>query len=82
MSRADKTATNAVYDIEIDPETLLPVNVRVLLLTGQKGATITKKGEIIGGDHVAFYFDYALSNFNATKIDMPADAQRALAKIR
>ena len=82
MSRADKTATNAVYDVEIDPETLLPVNVRVLLLTGQKGATVTKKGRIVGGDHVAFYFDYALSDFGQTKIDMPLGARRALAKIR
>ena len=67
---------------EIDPETLFPVKVRVLLLTGQKGATITKNGKIVGGDHVAFYFDYALSEFNTTEVKMPADARRALAKIR
>ena len=82
MSRADKTATNASYDIEIDPETLLPVKLRVLLLTGQKGTTITKNGKIVGGDHVAFYFDYALSEFDTAKIEMPRDAQTALAQIR
>lgn len=82
MSRADKTATNATYDIEIDPETLLPLKLRVLLLTGQKGTTITKKGNIVGGDHVAFYFDYELSEFNTTKMDMPRAAQVALGKIR
>ena len=82
MSRADKTATNATYDIEIDPETLLPVKVRVLLLTGQKGATITKNGKIVGGDHVAFYFDYKLGDFNTATVNLPRDARTALRKIR
>ena len=82
MSRADKTTTNAWYDIEIDPETLLPVKLRVRLLTGQRGTTIVKRGKIVGGDHVAFYFDYELSEFNTAKIEMPRDAQVALGKIR
>ena len=70
------------YDIEIDPATTLPTKMRVLLLTGQKGATITKKNRIIGGDHVAFYFDYELSGFDSTKMDIPAPAKKLLAKMR
>ena len=82
MSRADKTATNAYYDVDIDPETVLPVKIRVLLLTGQKGRTITKNNRIVDGDHVAFYFNYDLADFNKTKVDMPISARKALAKIR
>ena len=82
MSRADKNATNASYVIEIDPETKLPVRMRVLLLTGQKGSTVIKKKRIVGGDHVAFYFDYELKDFNKSKMNVPAPARKALSKLR
>lgn len=82
MSRADKTATNVTYDFEIDPRTQLPVKMKVLLLTGQKGATITKDDKIVGGDHVAFHFEYDLADFNKTKVKVPGEALKVLRKLR
>ena len=70
------------YDVEIDPETQLPVKIKVLLLTGQKGTTITKDNRIVGGDHVAFHFVYDLSGFNKTQVKMPAEARKVLSKLR
>ena len=82
MSRADKTTTNAWYDIEIDPETVLPVKIEVTVLTGRKGATLSKGDKIVGGEHVAFHFSYALSKFDdVEQPTIPAEAGKVLAQL-
>ena len=82
MSRADKTATNAYYDIQIDPETQLPKRMRILLLTGQKGLTEVKNNKIVGGDHVAFHFEYELSEFGRKAGSIPPKAKKILDSLR
>ena len=46
--------TNAFYEIEIDPETALPIRIKVTALTGRKGKTRRKGNKIVGGEHAAF----------------------------
>jgi hypothetical protein len=76
----DKTVTNAYYDVEIDPRTSLPVSIRLTVLTGKKGATEEKNGKIVGGDHVAFHFEYSLTEFDKPEVpDIPDDAMKLLA---
>ncbi len=77
----DKTITNAYYDIEIDPETKLPVSIHVVILTGSKGGTEAKGKKILGGEHVAFHFKYELSRFGKIKKPViPPAAWRLLAR--
>ncbi len=82
MSSVDKTTTNAYYEIDIDPATHLPVSIKVVILTGTKGTgTETKGKKIIGGKHVAFHFDYDLSEFGKLKKPaIPPEAQKLLAR--
>jgi hypothetical protein len=83
VSGADKTLTNAYYEIEIDPKTMLPVRIKVTALTGRKGTTRSKGGKIIGGEHAAFHFEYVLSDFGKVKApDMPREAAKLLANLR
>ncbi len=70
--------TNAYYDIEIDPETVMPVKLTVTVLTGQKGETLTKGKKIIGGKHVAFHFEYNLTGFGKTKVEVESGAAKFL----
>lgn len=80
LSSVDKTATNAYYDIEIDPATLLPLGVKLTVLTGKKGTTVTEGNKIVGGDHVAFHFAYTLSEYGkAEKPEVPPEALKLLA---
>ena len=73
--------TNAYYEIEIDHETQLPTSIRMTVLTGRRGSTITKGKKIVGGEHVAFHFNYALSDFGAEKApSIPPEANRILTK--
>ncbi len=81
MSSVDKSITNAYYEIDIDPSTQLPVSIKVVILTGAKGATETKGKKIIGGKHVAFHFVYELSDFGKLKKPViPPEAQKVLAR--
>lgn len=83
MSGADKTLTNAYYEIEIDPVTTLPVRIKVTALTGRRGATRAKGKKIIGGEHAAFHFEYKLGDFGKVKApDMPKEAAKVLAKLK
>ncbi len=83
MSGADKTLTNAFYEIEIDPETQLPVRIKVTALTGRKGQTRAKGKKIIGGQHAAFHFEWKLSDFGEVeKPEMPREASKVLAKLK
>jgi hypothetical protein len=76
----DKRMTNASYVIEIDPETQLPLSIRMTVLAGRRGATIWRKNKIVGGEHVVFNFDYKLSDFNEVEpLEIPAGARRMLA---
>lgn len=76
----DKSATNAYYDIEVDPKTSLPLRIRLTVLTGKRGTTVVKKGKIIGGDHVAFHFEYSLSDYGKVeRPKIPAAAKKLLA---
>ena len=69
--------TNAFYEIEIDPETSLPIRIKVTALTGRKG------NRIVGGEHAAFHFEYKLSDFGKVEAPkMPRNAQRVLAKLK
>ena len=75
--------TNAFYEIEIDPETSLPIRIKVTALTGRKGKTRSKGKRIIGGEHAAFHFEYKLSDFGEVEAPkMPRSAQRVLAKLK
>ena len=77
----DKTITNAYYEIQIDPRTVLPVRIRVTVLTGSRGDTEVEKKKITGGKHVAFHFEYRLSKFDKLeKVEVPRSAQKLLAK--
>jgi hypothetical protein len=77
----DKTLTNAYYEIEIDPETVRPVKISLVVLTGKRGDTVTKGQKIVGGQHVAFHFDYALSGFDeGSPPTIPPEASRLLTK--
>lgn len=82
MSSLDKSLTNACYEIEIDPETQLPVRIKVLLLAAIRGETESDKTKrIVGGRHVAFHFEYTLSDFGKVeKPQIPFEAMRLLAK--
>ncbi len=83
MSGADKTLTNAFYEIEIDPETVLPVRIKVTALTGRKGETRADGKKIIGGEHAAFHFVYELSDYGEVKPpEVPKAAARLLAKLK
>ena len=80
MSGLDKKLTNAWYEIEIEPETKLPVKIRLTVLSGQRGKTEAKGQKIVGGEHVAFHFEYSLSEFDKVKSpEVPAEAQKLLA---
>ncbi len=73
--------TNAYYEIEINPATRLPVKIAVLLLTGTREGTVVKDKKIVGGRHVAFHFEYGLSNFGKLKAPkIPPEAEKLLAK--
>ncbi|MBI4607160.1 MAG: hypothetical protein HY721_34790 [Planctomycetes bacterium] len=78
----DKSLTNALYEIEIDPQTQLPITIKMLLLAATKGETeVNKAKKIVGGRHVAFHFRYDLSDFGKVeKPKIPQEAQRLLAK--
>jgi hypothetical protein len=82
LSSLDKSLTNASYEIEIDPETQLPVRLKVLLLAAIRGETECDKAKrIVGGRHVAFEFEYRLSQFGKVeKPQVPFEAMRLLAK--
>lgn len=76
----DKRLTNASYLIEVDPETELPVSISMTVLAGKRGSTEKKGRVIVGGEHVAFHFEYRLSDFG--KVDgfkIPRAAQKLLA---
>ena len=75
--------TNAFYEIEIDPETSLPIRIKVTALTGRKGKTRRKGSKIIGGEHAAFHFEYTLSEFGKVAAPkMPRSAQKVLANLK
>jgi hypothetical protein len=78
----DKTITNAYHEIEIDPDTQLPVHIKVVILTGTKGGNTEAKGKsIVGGKHVAFHFDYSLSEFGKLqKPTIPPEVMKMLVK--
>jgi len=82
LSSVDKTLTNAYYEIEIEPKTHLPLNIKVVILTGTRGTDTQTKGKtIIGGKHVAFHFAYELSDFGKLKKPtIPPEAQKLLAR--
>jgi len=83
VSGADKTLTNAFYEIEIDPDTNLPVRIKVTALTGRRGTTEAKGKKIVGGEHAAFHFEYRLSDFGKVeKPEVPHEAAKVLAKLR
>ena len=75
--------TNAFYEIEIDPETSLPIRIKVTALTGRKGKTRRKGRRSGGGQHAAFHFEYKLSEFGKVAAPkMPRSAQKVLAKLK
>ena len=81
MSSLDKTIANCFYEIEVDPATQLPLTLRMLILTGTRGGTEAKGKQIVGGKHVAFHFEYRLSDFGKVeRIQVPPEAQRVLAQ--
>jgi len=82
LSKVDKSLTNAYYEIEIDPDTQLPVNIHVVILTGTKGGDTEAKGKkITGGRHVSIIMNYKLTEFGKLKPPtIPPGAQKQLAK--
>ncbi len=83
----DKTITSSFYEVEIDPETVLPVRIHITVLTGRKGEdpqadTKAKGKDIVGGEHVAFHFEYTLSKYGKPPqpLKIPREASKLLAK--
>jgi hypothetical protein len=83
LSSLDKSLTSAYYEVEIDPETQLPVAIRMVILAAVKGETeIDKSKRIVGGKHIAFHFNYKLSEFGKVeKPKIPKDAEKLLSKL-
>jgi len=74
--------TNAYYRIQLNPKTNLPTSIRVVILTGTRDGTESKDKKITGGKHVAFHFEYELTEFGKLKKPViPAEAQKLLAKL-
>lgn len=71
-----------MYEIEMDPQTKLPVRIRMVLCTAIRGETETNKAKkIVGGRHVAFQFDYTLSDYGKVeKTSVPVAAMKLLAR--
>lgn len=81
MSRLDRSLTNSYYEIEIDPETQLPVSINTVLIAAIKGESEAKGKKIVGGRHVAFHFKYTLSDFGKVKPpSVPKEARKLLAR--
>lgn len=79
----DKRITNASYTVEVDPRTQVPVGIRMTVLAGRKGATELNKTTIVGGEHVAFHFEYTLSAFDEVDpLRIPPQAQKLLMRRR
>ena len=79
LSRVDKQITNAFYEIELNDDRTLPVRIHVTVLTGRKGATLSKGAKITGGEHVAFHFEYTLSKFD--ELESPEVPPEALTRL-
>jgi len=81
LSGLDKRLTNSYYLIDINRKTGLPRSIQMVILTASKGETESKDRKITGGKHVAFRFDYKLSEYGKLKKPaIPTEAQRLLAK--
>ena len=81
MSKVDKQITNAYFLIDVDRKTQRPVSMQMVILTGEKGSTEAKGKKITGGRHVAFLFNYKLSEYDTLKRPViPPEAAKLLAR--
>ena len=71
-----------MYEIEMDPATKLPVRIKMVLCAAIRGETESNKAKkIVGGRHVAFHFDYTLSDYGKIeKPSVPVEAMKLLAR--
>ena len=77
MSRVDKTRTQAFYEIDVDLATNLPKSIKMVILTGVRGADEDKP--IANQEHVAFHFDYRMKDFGkVAAFEVPPAARKLL----
>jgi hypothetical protein len=70
----DKKKTVAVYDVEIDAKSGLPISVKLM-----NAANYKPDGKGTGFEHFVFHSNYNFSKFNETdKFPIPAQAARIL----
>jgi hypothetical protein len=70
----DKSTTLTTYEIEIDAETGVPVNIHMISMAGYRGT-----GAAASKTHVAFHFKLDLSKHGeAEKVRVPRGAQSLL----
>ena len=73
----DKTRTQAFYEIDIDLATNLPKSIKMVVLTGVRGADEDKP--IANQEHVAFHFDYNMKDYGkVAAFEVPKAAQKLL----
>ncbi len=73
----DKTATRSSVEITLNPETMLPEKMKLLVLTGVKGTVGSKR--LVDEEHVAFQYEYKFSSFNEVKrFPLPKEATKLL----
>ncbi len=68
-------------EIDLTKDHARPITIKVVLLTGVKGETKKEGGARDLGDeeHVAFHFDYRLSNWDSvSKFSVPKEAEKLL----
>lgn len=54
------------------------MKIVLTVLTAQKGETETEGATIVGGKHVAFHFEYELSGFDKTELEVEDGAKKFL----
>ncbi len=73
----DKTRTQAIYEIDVDLATNLPKSIKMIILTGVRGADEDKP--IGSQEHVAFHFDYNLKDYGkVAAFEVPIPARKLL----
>ena len=73
----DKTETRSSVEITLNPETMLPETIKMLVLTGVKGTAGSQR--LVNEKHVAFHYEYKFSSFNEVeRFPVPKEATKLL----
>ena len=75
MARAVRKSTRVVYEIEVNHETMLPVSVKVQLITD----VLPKEGSKGPSERLAFNWNYELAKFNEVeRFKLPKQVRKLL----